>query len=174
MELAFSYVYKITILPPELDRIIIDYLVKDKFNRLSYKLQSFYDDRKYYKFLPLENKYEEISYYNLLNIKLYNMIWIYDKFTIRYRKYDYDSYFYAIIEQDDCLDNRRPEIYAKQMTRPSLSLHHILQKMSDLIDKNNKNPGYFIAFWDGFRNEYISKSELLKMEPKCPIIKKSD
>ena len=161
MELAFSYVYKITILPSELDRIIIGYLIKDKFNRLRNKLQSFYDDRKYYKFLKDNHQYEEISYYDLLKFDTYKMqYYIRDKYTIRYN--NHCSIVYIIEYLDDNV-----------LGEASNSLHGIIYTMYKNIYRYGDEYRQTFCMYNYF-GVTPTKSELLEMDVSRQIIKKSD
>jgi hypothetical protein len=138
-------VYKITTLPPELDRIIISYLVRSKFNNLRRKLRDMYGKRKYYMIGYDEknnNVFKEISFKKMLIFDDNSPI--FDELSMKY----YCNLCYEI-DSDE------------HWRHHSLSFRGIIMKIYNLIYDGRKIDGC-IRISDG--KFTISRSELLKMK----------
>lgn len=151
MELAFTFVYKITKLDKELDDIIINYLVRSKFNKLRNNLQSFYDNQEFYILLG-NNTIKEVSYD--CYFKLPTHMQIYDKLTI----VSHDCIYYKF-----GMPNKIITFSLRDMIR-----------MIYIAIYNNENVNSHIALYNISKNKYISRKELLKMEITLDIIKKNE
>lgn len=155
MELAYQYIYKIVypILPIELGRIIIKYLIQEKFNKLQNKVQNMYNNRKYY-IISYDKKdeqiFKEVSLNDILhnNFSLYNNV--YDEISANGDLHAY---------------------YCTNLYCASTSFRGIIMKIYKNIYDNIQINNSIKMHYGNWDSQLISRKELLKMGIKLPIIK---